>query len=69
MIEPVLEICWTKLMEPETQSPTLIRCLLNVFLAATLQDIDKTLKFLESKNEVVSFLSEFVDAGQFKEDD
>lgn len=36
MIPPVLEICWQRLGQTDTLSPTLSRSLFNVFLAATL---------------------------------
>ena len=45
MIRPVLELCWSRMMN---STPTLARCILNVILAATLQDADEVLKFLEA---------------------
>ena len=62
MIHPVLEVVWQKLILPETESPTLTRSLFNVFLAASLQDVDKVLQFLESKGLILDFLYELIDA-------
>lgn len=69
MIPTALEVCWQKLILPETESPTLTRSLFNAFLAATLQDVNKTLSFLESKGLVLDFLLELIDVGQLEEDD
>lgn len=69
MIPSVLEVCWQKLILPETESQTLTRSLFNVFLAATLQDVNKTFSFLESKGLVLDFLLELIDAGQLEEDE
>lgn len=71
-IQPVLEICSERLdyefsMRKDNPAyriqPTLMRSLFNVFLATTLQDIDKTLQFIESKSSLVDFLTHFIDAG------
>jgi hypothetical protein len=34
-----------------------------------LQDVDKVLQFLESKNAIASFMTELIDAGQLDQDD
>ena len=34
-----------------------------------LQEVDKVLQFLESKNAIVSFMTELIDAGQLDQDD
>jgi hypothetical protein len=49
------------MQRPETRSPTLKRSILNVFLAAMLQNVDVTLFFLEQKQGLNMFMLELLD--------